>query len=140
MHHHAWTEALVHRSTMQISCINVLVQVVVLAETVKCPLHLALHIYATMVDSVWLIFYYSHFAVVQVATPDHVAKFVLFLVFTIGVLCFNNLEKYLDNPCINAPCLNGGVCQINSFSNGYFCTCPSGYSGFNCQTCKKNFN
>ncbi len=35
---------------------------------------------------------------------------------------------------ITNPCLNGGVCYSDSsLSAGYFCQCPSGYSGYDCE-------
>ncbi len=43
----------------------------------------------------------------------------------------------IANACYNFPCLNGGQCQLSSNNQkGYFCVCPSSYSGLNCQTCK----
>jgi len=37
------------------------------------------------------------------------------------------------NPCLSSPCQNGGVCELNPFTDGYSCFCPRGYSGTNCQ-------
>ena len=48
------------------------------------------------------------------------------------------LNTFLDNPCFNNPCLNGATCQTSGSS--YVCICPVGYSGTNCQTCKKKQN
>ena len=45
----------------------------------------------------------------------------------------NILNKKDSNACSNNPCLNGATCQTNG--NSYYCNCPSGYSGSNCQTC-----
>ena len=38
------------------------------------------------------------------------------------------------NPCCNNPCGNGGSCV--AVGTSYTCTCPTCYSGSNCQTCK----
>jgi len=38
------------------------------------------------------------------------------------------------NACFNNPCQNGATCT--NTGNSYICTCPSGYSGTNCQICK----
>ena len=47
-------------------------------------------------------------------------------------------KKYLDlnEPCASTPCLNGGNCT--SFTGGYLCSCPTGYSGNNCQQSTSN--
>lgn len=34
--------------------------------------------------------------------------------------------------CADGPCSNGGRCVDNS-DGGYFCQCPTGYAGFNCE-------
>ncbi|XP_041474645.1 fibropellin-1-like [Lytechinus variegatus] len=36
------------------------------------------------------------------------------------------------DPCSSAPCLNGGACAQGQ-GTSYYCTCPSGYSGQNCE-------
>ncbi|XP_033625701.1 uncharacterized protein LOC117288937, partial [Asterias rubens] len=36
-----------------------------------------------------------------------------------------------NTPCSSNPCVNGGNCQFNE--NAYFCSCPTGYTGTNCQ-------
>ena len=43
-----------------------------------------------------------------------------------GSLC-TNVDDCKDNPC-----QNGGVCTFTGF--GYRCDCPTGFSGFNCET------
>lgn len=34
--------------------------------------------------------------------------------------------------CADGPCSNGGRCADNP-DGGYFCQCPTGYAGFNCE-------
>ncbi|KAI1706414.1 cadherin-4 [Ditylenchus destructor] len=36
-------------------------------------------------------------------------------------------------PCLSVPCLNGGQCLPNRTHNSYTCTCPSRYTGSNCE-------
>ncbi|XP_072032479.1 uncharacterized protein [Amphiura filiformis] len=46
------------------------------------------------------------------------------------------------DPCLTAPCLNGGACNGFAATEGrdraYTCTCPSRYTGDNCQTLKSD--
>ena len=52
----------------------------------------------------------------------------------------NHKFKKIVNGCYNNPCQNGATCNqnFNSYINSYTCTCLSGYSGTNCQTCNIN--
>ncbi len=35
---------------------------------------------------------------------------------------------------VTNPCLNEGICYSNNtLSSGYFCQCPSGFSGYDCE-------
>ena len=37
------------------------------------------------------------------------------------------------NPCISAPCKNGGVCKAKKENEKeYVCTCKGGYTGIDC--------
>ena len=39
--------------------------------------------------------------------------------------------------CDTMPCLNGGQCSIPVLApTSYQCTCQSGFTGINCETCK----
>lgn len=40
--------------------------------------------------------------------------------------------------CQRKPCYNGGTCTLQG-DYAYFCTCPTGFSGSNCQTKGKRF-
>ena len=40
------------------------------------------------------------------------------------------------NPCMSAPCQNGGTCYRGD--NGYTCQCLSTHTGTNCETLGKN--
>ena len=44
------------------------------------------------------------------------------------------------SPCASSPCLNGATCQVTGTGSTYTCTCPSGYSGTNCQIYNACFN
>ena len=54
---------------------------------------------------------------------------------------FKNLFHLLSitqtdiNECSSNPCLNGGTC--NNLVNSYSCSCPSGYTGTNCEAGKR---
>ncbi|XP_056616569.1 protein jagged-2 isoform X3 [Triplophysa dalaica] len=48
-----------------------------------------------------------------------------------GLLC----DKDLNYCGTHKPCVNGGTC-LNTEPDEYFCTCPEGYSGKNCQIAK----
>ncbi|XP_030832677.1 fibropellin-1-like, partial [Strongylocentrotus purpuratus] len=37
------------------------------------------------------------------------------------------------DPCLTNPCINGGFCSVITNTQAYICTCPTGYSGNNCQ-------
>lgn len=39
----------------------------------------------------------------------------------------------IENPCAGTPCSNGGTC-VKFGSTGYYCLCPSSYTGQNCST------
>ena len=41
-----------------------------------------------------------------------------------------------SNACSPCPCLNGGTCTVTGIGLTYTCSCPSCYSGKDCQTCK----
>ncbi len=43
----------------------------------------------------------------------------------------------VTNACTNNPCLNGATCNPTGTGTTYTCTCVSGYSGANCQLCKR---
>lgn len=45
------------------------------------------------------------------------------------------IQPFCDrvDPCGSNPCLNGGNCTASVFSRRYFCSCPRGFSGTNCQ-------
>lgn len=45
------------------------------------------------------------------------------------------IQKKVINTC-NLPCQNGGVCYIDSRGQ-QMCRCPSGFTGYYCQTRKK---
>ena len=46
--------------------------------------------------------------------------------------------KKVSNACLTlTPCLNGGTCQVTGQGSSYTCTCSTGFSGLNCQICKK---
>ena len=69
-------------------------------------------------------------------TPHHV-KIVVYrmaelLSFFLAV--FTKLFKgmsYVFSDCDSSPCYNGGVCRMAELM--YFCLCPQGYSGQNCE-------
>ena len=42
------------------------------------------------------------------------------------------------NPCDQNPCENGATCKPNGMS--YTCSCPLGYLGLDCETCKPTFH
>ncbi len=44
------------------------------------------------------------------------------------------LANVIGNCCNSSPCQNGGVCNPLA-SGGYYCSCPAGWTGVNCQTC-----
>jgi len=50
------------------------------------------------------------------------------------------LKKKVSNACSNNPCLNGATCTTTGTASTYFCNCPSGYSGTNCQIFNACFN
>ena len=45
-------------------------------------------------------------------------------------------------PCNSSPCLNSGTCTNNNNVTipFYSCACANGYTGQNCQICKKKIN
>jgi hypothetical protein len=49
---------------------------------------------------------------------------------------FECFLKKDNNACQNQPCLNGGTCTSTGNGLSYICSCNTGYSGSNCQTCK----
>uniref|UniRef100_A0A7N8X194 Delta-like protein n=1 Tax=Mastacembelus armatus TaxID=205130 RepID=A0A7N8X194_9TELE len=56
-----------------------------------------------------------------------------------GLLCDKGMETcscfcYLNYCGRHQPCVNGGTC-MNTEPDEYFCACPQGYSGKNCQIC-----
>lgn len=53
--------------------------------------------------------------------------------YFINYLGKNIINFLLVNACFNNPCLNGGTCTTSG--NSYVCTCPTFYSGINCQIC-----
>ncbi len=48
---------------------------------------------------------------------------------------FECFLKKDNNACQNQPCLNGGTCTSTGNGLSYICSCNTGYSGTNCQTC-----
>ncbi|XP_022095847.1 neurogenic locus notch homolog protein 1-like [Acanthaster planci] len=40
--------------------------------------------------------------------------------------------EYYD-ACHDDPCQNGGICDYDYFTNGYYCACQEGWTGQNCQ-------
>ncbi|XP_072181950.1 uncharacterized protein [Diadema setosum] len=38
------------------------------------------------------------------------------------------------NPCLSEPCQNGGTCNPSADDTSYSCTCPTSYTGINCNT------
>ncbi|CAF1183799.1 unnamed protein product, partial [Didymodactylos carnosus] len=48
-----------------------------------------------------------------------------------GCSCSGN---YTCSSYASSPCQNGGTCVDNTGCSGYSCTCPTGYSGIQCQT------
>lgn len=63
---------------------------------------------------------------------------ILFLVQSISAfvadLDSTNQTKRTLNPC-HESCQNGGVCSFQ-WPFGYFCSCPNGYKGKNCEICE----
>ena len=53
------------------------------------------------------------------------------------VFSLHRFAQYLScnavNPCDSMPCLNDGTCTLNG-GPGYFCTCPPGFIGVNCES------
>jgi len=48
----------------------------------------------------------------------------------IGTRC-----EIATNPCQRNPCLNGGTCSVaTTTASGYTCSCPTQFTGTNCQT------
>jgi len=43
-------------------------------------------------------------------------------------------SREYGDPCQLRPCQNNGVCQASSDARSYHCSCPTGYSGQNCET------
>ncbi len=68
-------------------------------------------------------------------------------VFNSSIQLKNNVFKNyfifkfsVSTPCQPNQCLNGGTCIPQNGGLSYTCTCPSCYSGTNCQICNKKFN
>ena len=58
--------------------------------------------------------------------------------FHISVIKMYNFHIPSDiNECASKPCQNGGKCD--DYVNDYFCTCPKGYVGKNCETSKRYY-
>jgi hypothetical protein len=45
------------------------------------------------------------------------------------------LPAFTGDICIPNPCMNGGICQLQSLLS-FTCQCRSGFQGFTCQICK----
>ena len=59
--------------------------------------------------------------------PDLMNFFSLKLFLTLAV-----------NPCLSAPCLNGGQCQNINNNAAFTCTCINGFTGDRCQNPRKS--
>ena len=44
----------------------------------------------------------------------------------------------LKGPCASNPCFNNGICENHALD--YYCKCPNGYAGDNCETSSFFFN
>ena len=41
---------------------------------------------------------------------------------------------FADDPCMEFPCMNGGICNTSpAKQNGYTCSCPGRFTGFHCE-------
>lgn len=63
---------------------------------------------------------------VKLVTKNYEDKFNFYKIIEINVI-------KVVSPCDSNPCINGGSCSIQY--NGYMCTCPTFYSGINCEIC-----
>jgi hypothetical protein len=44
-----------------------------------------------------------------------------------------NCEISLNDSCASNPCMNNGICTVNSNTGGFTCTCPGGFTGLFCE-------
>ena len=44
------------------------------------------------------------------------------------------LDSTLDGACMSHPCLHNATCEDYGSPDYYFCNCPDGYQGANCET------
>ena len=44
-----------------------------------------------------------------------------------------HLGNVTSGACLSYPCRNGATCYDYGMSDGYYCTCPSGYTGHYCE-------
>jgi hypothetical protein len=88
----------------------------------------ALHAYVLNLIRVLIVKYVS----------EYISMHSRLIFFNLQIQFFLALNPTDTNPCIQLPCLNGGLCIVTGLT-GFTCSCQVGYSGTNCQNCKWNF-
>ena len=74
----------------------------------------------------------SHEVILYVSDGKTEVEFTL-LVHVCGSGSDNDVCADFFDPCIDAPCLNGGTC-VSEIEEGYACVCADGFEGQNCET------